>query len=165
MFDASDIELASLPDGIDGNIRALVDAWYEALGGCDANEVPSRSVLTAERLGRWRDHISIYEYQPEKDDFLVRLSAPSIVEASGESFQGTTPRAIDLKYGTCLMPALRKTLEIKRPTFHHISVDGPNGERQYWIRILLPAQTSDHFQAPVYQILGARFACVAMHAM
>ncbi|MBC06992.1 hypothetical protein [Thalassospira sp.] len=165
MHDASDIELAQLPDGVDGNIRAFVDSWYEALGDCREGELPSRAILNAQRLARWRDDISIYEFQPEKDDFLIRLSAPSSIESTGENFQGSTPRVIDLKYGTFLMQALRKTLQIKRPTFHHISVDGLNGERQYWLRVLLPCQTSDHFAAPVYQVLGARFASIPMHKM
>lgn len=165
MLGTSEVELERLPDGIDDNIIALVDFWYAALGRKEDDGLPSRTVLSGDRLGRWRDDISIYEYQPERDDFLVRLVAPNIVYARGESFQGGTPRAIDMKYGTCLTAGLHKTLKQKRPTFHHISTDGLSGETRHWMRILLPAQTLDRFQVPVRQVLGAQFSCAPMYML
>lgn len=163
MYDLTEIELDGLPDDIDHNVVALVDAWFEAFSQCQENEVPWRSVLTAERLNKWRDDISIYEFLPIKNDFLVRIDAPAIIALSGESFQGTTPREIDLKYGTNLMAALFKAMHEKRPVFHHVSAIGRDGARHQKLRILLPAQTIDQFHDTVYQVLGARFHYEPVH--
>tara|TARA_E500000318_G_scaffold54591_1_gene50850 strand:- start:872 stop:1369 length:498 start_codon:yes stop_codon:yes gene_type:complete len=158
MVESPEIELDRLPDDIDHNIVELVDTWYAALAKTRDGEMPSRTVLSADHFSRWRDDISIYEYQPAKDDFLIRLDAPSMIAARGESFLGSTPREIDLKFGTCLLAALRKTLKERRPTFFYVNLFGPQGEHGKWLRILLPAQTKDQHGNPVQQVLGARFA-------
>jgi hypothetical protein len=157
MLESPEIELDRLPDGVDHTVVALLDAWFEARAEAPDGELPSRAVLNAGRLELWRDNISIYEYLPDRDDFLIRLDAPTMIEARGESFFGSTPREIDLKFGTCLMVALRKALEEKRPTFYHVNLFGLKIPDQHWLRILLPAQTTDQNRKPVYQVLGARF--------
>lgn len=162
-LDSSETELDGLPDDVDFNVVALVDAWYAAFDQSPEVDIPPRSVLTAERLSRWRDDITLYEYLPVKDDFLVRIDAPSIVSLNGESFQGSTPREIDLKYGTCLTAALYKTLRLKKPTFYYVSIPDSQGARRQWLRVLLPAQTVDHFGDPIYQVLGVRFAYEPVH--
>ncbi|MEQ8393516.1 MAG: hypothetical protein RIB30_21210 [Thalassospira sp.] len=163
MYDSAEIELDGLAEDVDPNVVALVDAWLEASAQCAENDVPPRSVLTAERLGKWRDDISIYEFQPVKNDFLVRIDAPSIITLSGESFQGTTPREIDLKYGTNLMGALFRTMNEKRPTFQYVNLINAYGKQRHWLRILLPTRTVDQFNDPVHQVLGARFNYEPVH--
>lgn len=162
-LESSETQLDGLPDDVDFNVVAFVDAWYAALEQSPDKDMPLRSVLNAERLSRWRDEITLYEYQPIKDDFLIRIDAPSIVALNGESFQGSTPREIDLKYGTCLTAALFRTLRIKQPTFYFVSLADLQGKRRQWLRILLPAQTVDQFNDPVYQVLGVRFRYDPMH--
>ncbi len=163
LLESSDVELGGLPDDVDFKVIALVDAWYNALAQSEVNGVPPRTVLSAERLSMWRDHISIYEYLPIKNDFLVRIDASAIIAASGESFQGTTPREIDLKYGTCLMAALLKTMKERRPTFHYVRLVRHHDKQRQWLRILLPTQTTDQFGDPVCQVLGARFPYEPIH--
>ncbi|MHC8493952.1 hypothetical protein ACTU44_14720 [Thalassospira sp. SM2505] len=163
VLESSDTELEGLPDHTDARVISLVDTWYDAVMHAGGEGIPTRSILSAERLSRWRDDISIYEYLPIKNDFLIRIDAPSFVAASGESFQGTTPREIDLKYGTCLMAALLKTLNEKRPTFHYIQLVGQYGKCRQWLRVLLPARTTDQCGDPIFQVLGARFPCEPIH--
>ncbi|RCK33857.1 hypothetical protein TH19_16770 [Thalassospira profundimaris] len=163
LLDATDTELDRLPDNVDSSIITLVDLWYDAFAQAGSETIPSRTILRAERLRQWRDDICLYEYLPVKNDFLVRIDAPSIVALNGESFQGSTPREIDLKYGTCLMAALHKTLKTKRPTFHYVHLIGPHGNRRQWLRVLMPAQTVDHLGDPVFQVLGVRFEYEPMH--
>lgn len=162
-LESLETQLDGLPDDVDFNVVAFVDAWYAALEQTPGSEIPSRSVLNAERLSRWRDEITLYEYLPVKDDFLIRIDAPSIVALNGESFQGSTPREIDLKYGTCLTAALFRTLRIKQPTFYFVSLADLQGKRRQWLRILLPAQTIDQFDDPIYQVLGVRFRYEPIH--
>ncbi|KZB68840.1 MAG: hypothetical protein CMO04_12365 [Thalassospira sp.] len=162
-LESADTELDGLPEDVDVRVIALVDTWYDAWTQTGVNSVPSRAILNAERLIRWRDEISVYEYLPVRNDFLVRIDAPSIVAATGENFQGSTPREIDLKYGTCLMAALLKTMYEKRPTFHYVNVAGNHAKHRHWLRVLLPAQTMDQFGDPIYQVLGARFPYEPMH--
>lgn len=165
MLESTDVELSGLPDDIDTSIICFVDAWYDAHAQMEDGAVPTRKVLSAERLRQWRDDICIYEYQPVRKDFLVRIDAPSIVANNGESFQNSTPREIDLKYGTCLMAALLKTMRQKKPTFHYVRIVSAAGEPRQWLRVLLPVQTFDRFGDPIDQVLGVRFAYEPMHCI
>lgn len=165
MIETSDVELSDLPDDIDRDIVAFVDMWYEAHAEMAGGEVPTRKVLSADRLSKWRDDICIYEYLPVREDFLVRIDAPSVVAINGESFQNGTPREIDLKFGTCLMAALLKTLRQKRPTFHYVRVVSEGGQPRQWLRVLLPVQTLDRRGNPIDQVLGVRFAYEPVHCI
>ncbi len=165
MLESTDVELSGLPDDIDKSIICFVDAWRDACAQMENGALPTRTVLSAERLRQWRDDICIYEYQPIREDFLVRIDAPSIIENNGESFQNSTPREIDLKYGTCLMAALLKTMRQKKPTFHYVRIVSASGEPRQWLRVLLPVQTFDRFGDPIDQILGVRFAYEPMHCI
>ncbi|MCC9623127.1 hypothetical protein LPB41_15655 [Thalassospira sp. MA62] len=154
-----DIELESLPEDTDPLVFNLVDLWGAACADLSDAEVPSRLMLDGERLGRWRDHISIYEFLPDKNDFLIRIEGAMAIEMSGDNFKNTTPREIDLKFKTNLMSALRHTLSCKRPTFYRVRVMNARNEMCSWLRVLLPVQTQDRQNQPVSQVLGACFEC------
>ncbi|HBN47908.1 MAG TPA: hypothetical protein DD465_01590, partial [Thalassospira sp.] len=101
------------------------------------------------------DDITIYEYMPIKEDFVVRIDAPSIVSLNRESFQRASPREIDMKYGTCLTAALFNTMMCGEPKFYHVTLAVRTD--QHWLRVLLPVRTRNRDRDLIDQILGIRF--------
>ncbi|WP_404420296.1 hypothetical protein [Thalassospira australica] len=155
MAETTDFELDELPENIGPHVTDLIRVWHEARAEDLTQIVPSRDILTAERLRRWIDDITIYEYMPLKEDFVVRIDAPSIVALNGESFQRASPREIDMKYGSCLTAALFNTMMCGEPTFYHVTL--AVRADQHWLRVLLPVRTRNRDGHPVDQIFGARF--------
>ena len=99
MAETTDFELDELPENIGPHVTDLVRVWYEARAEDPKQIVPSRDILTAGRLRPWIDDITIYEYMPLKEDFVVRIDAPSIVALNRESFQRASPREIAVSPG------------------------------------------------------------------
>ncbi|WP_417833928.1 hypothetical protein [Thalassospira xiamenensis] len=155
MAETTDFELDELPENIGPHVADLVRLWHEARAEDPEQIVPSRDILSAERLHRWLDDITIYEYMPIKEDFVVRIDAPSIVSLNRESFQRASPREIDMKYGTCLTAALFNTMMCGEPKFYHVTL--AVRADQHWLRVLLPVRTRNRDRDLVDQILGIRF--------
>ncbi len=155
MAETTDFELDELPENIGPHVADLVRLWHEARAEDPGQIVPSRDILSAERLHRWLDDITIYEYMPIKEDFVVRIDAPSIVSLNRESFQRASPREIDMKYGTCLTAALFNTLMCGEPKFYHVTL--AVRADQHWLRVLLPVRTRNRDGDLIDQILGIRF--------
>ncbi|AJD52360.1 MULTISPECIES: hypothetical protein [Thalassospira] len=155
MAETTDFELDELPENIGPHVADLVRLWHEARAEDPEQIVPSRDILSAERLHRWLDDITIYEYMPIKEDFVVRIDAPSIVSLNRESFQRASPREIDMKYGTCLTAALFNTMMCGEPKFYHVTL--AVRADQHWLRVLLPVRTRNRDRDLIDQILGIRF--------
>ncbi|OSQ31182.1 hypothetical protein [Thalassospira sp. MCCC 1A03138] len=155
MAEAADFKLEELPGDVGDHVIELVELWHAAHQENPDEILPTRDVLSAERLRPWVDDISIYEYQSLKDDFLILIHAASAVRLYRESFQRASPREIDMKYGSCLSAALFDTMMRGNPTFHYVSFDMyPD---QHWIRVLLPVRTRDQDGNTIDQIFGVLF--------
>lgn len=149
---AQEIPIPQLPEDIDPRVLALFRVWQDARRG---DEVPSRRDLTGEKLRPWIDDISIYEYIPERQDFIVRIDSPNMIAASGENYQGCSSRQIDLDFGTTLHSTLLGVVERKQPCFHMIDIERHVWEE--WVRLLLPVQAHDRSGKVITQVLAAHF--------
>lgn len=149
---AQEIRLDALPDDADPRIDALLETWKSA---CLHNNVPWRRDLGIDILAPWIDDISIYEYLPRSHDFKIRVDARNIIEASGESYLGGSPREIDLNYGTNVFGNLCEVMASGTPRFHMIGVDREGWE--FWLRLMLPVKTSSHDIAEIDQIFVCHF--------
>ncbi|MFV1850026.1 MAG: hypothetical protein ACMZ66_04855 [Thalassospira sp.] len=149
---AQEIFIPELPDDTEHRVRAYYETWCEAATG---GGVPDRKVLSVDRLAPWLDDISIYEYIPRKRDFVVRIDAPNIVEASGESYLGCSPRQIDLDFGTTMHATLLGVIDDRRPAFHRVGLERKIWEE--WLRIMLPVRTTDRDENPILQVFVSHF--------
>lgn len=149
---AQEIRLDELPEDAGGHISQLFGLWQ---GACRNGDIPDRCDLNADILAPWRDDIGIYEYQPDRNDFVIRIDAPNMIAASGENYQGSTPRQIDLDFGTAVYPTLCEVVRTGLPQIHMIGVERIEWEN--WLRLMLPVRTRCRKGAPVIQVLVVHF--------
>ncbi|MAZ31974.1 MAG: hypothetical protein CMO06_10460 [Thalassospira sp.] len=149
---AQEIRLDDLPDDVDGHVSQLLALWQDA---CRGGDIPDRGELSCEVLSAWRDDIGIYEYQPDRNDFLIRIDAPNMIAASGENYQGSTPRQIDLDFGTAVYPTLCEVVRTGQAQIHMIGVERIEWEN--WLRLMLPVRTRCRKGTPVIQVLVVHF--------
>jgi hypothetical protein len=151
---AQEVRIPHLPDDTDHRVRAYVEIWWDAARN---GQVPSRKRLHTDVLSQWIDDISIYEYLPEKRDFIIRIDAPNIIAASGECYLGCSPRQIDLDFGTTVYPTLLEVIASGKPAFHRVRLERTTWEE--WLRIMLPVQTSDRSGKVIQQVFVSHFLC------
>lgn len=149
---AQEVRLNSLPDDVSEHVRKLFEIWQAAHRG---DALPDRHALNCDKLGPWVDDIGVYEYLPESRDFVIRVDAATMIDASGTNYKGCSPRQIDLDYGTALMATLLEVIETKQPVFHIIGVTRKVWEE--WVRLLLPVQTFDGSGKVILQIFVVHF--------
>ncbi|WP_417816181.1 hypothetical protein [Thalassospira alkalitolerans] len=149
---AQEIRLDHLPEDADGRIFRLFDIWQDA---CPDGDIPDRRDLGADRLAPWRDDIGVYEYLPARHDFIIRIDAPNMIAASGENYQGSTPRQIDMDFGTAVFATLCNVIATVAPQFHMIGVQRVQWEN--WLRLMLPVRTRCRKGDPVIQVLVVHF--------
>ena len=149
---AQEILIPQLPDDTDCHVRAYYEAWCSAVRN---GNVPDRKVLSGDVLAPWIDDICIYEYLPQKRDFVIRIDAPNIIAASGEDYQGCSPRQIDLDFGTTLHTTLLGVVDRGEPVFHLIGYERKVWEE--WLRLLLPVRATDRQGKVISQVLVTHF--------
>lgn len=149
---AQEVRISDLPKDADPHVLTYVDTWWNAARD---GQVPHRKFLSGDVLSRWVDDISIYEYLPAKRDFVIRIDAPNIIAASGESYQGCSPRQIDLDFGTAVHPTLLEVIDQGEPMFHRVGYERLVWEE--WLRLMLPVQTTDKEGRPVQQVFVSHF--------
>lgn len=149
---AQEVRIPHLPDDTAHRVRAYVETWWDAARD---GQVPDRKVLSGDVLSQWVDDISIYEYLPEKHDFVIRIDAPNIIAASGENYQGCSPRQIDLDFGTTVYPTLLEVIDQEKPAFHKVGYERLVWEE--WLRLMLPVQTRDKAGNRVQQVFVSHF--------
>ncbi|MHC8493953.1 hypothetical protein ACTU44_14725 [Thalassospira sp. SM2505] len=149
---AQEVLIPQLPDDTDSHVRAYYETWREAARN---GSVPDRRVLTSDVLSPWLDDICIYEYLPQKRDFVIRIDAPNIIAASGETYLGCSPRQIDLDFGTTLHAVLLEVIDNGAPAIHRIGYERRVWEE--WLRLLLPVTTSDRQGGVIHQVFVTHF--------
>ncbi|KEO53783.1 hypothetical protein [Thalassospira permensis] len=149
---AQEIRLDDLPDDVDGQVSRLLALWQDA---CRDGDIPDRRDLDSDMLAPWCDDIGIYEYQPDRNDFVIRRDAPNMIAASGENYQGSTPRQIDLDFGTTVYPTLCEVIKTGQAQIHMIGVERAQWEN--WLRLMLPVRTRCRKGDPVIQVLVVHF--------
>ena len=149
---AQETRLNRLPEDVPDRVHKLFDVWRAATCG---NALPDRKDLSSDTLSLWINDIGIYEYLPDRRDFVVRIDAPNMIAASGENYQGCSPHQIDLDFGTRVHATLLDVIDSRQPAFHIIGVERKVWEE--WVRLLLPVQTRDRAGKAVLQILVAHF--------
>ncbi|BDW88656.1 hypothetical protein [Thalassospira tepidiphila] len=149
---AQEVRVLHLPDDTDYRVRAYVEIWWDAARN---GQIPDRKRLNADVLSQWIDDICIYEFLPEKRDFIIRIDAPNIIAASGECYQGCSPRQIDLDFGTTVYPTLLEVIDTGKPAFHRVGHERMVWEE--WLRIMLPVQTTDRAGKVIKQVFVTHF--------
>ncbi|HAY48859.1 hypothetical protein [uncultured Thalassospira sp.] len=149
---AQEIEIPHLPEDTESRVRAYYEVWQAAAKG---GKVPDRKVLNGHVLAPWVDDICIYEYLPQKRDFIIRIDAPNIIEASGEDYHGCSPRQIDLDFGTTLHATLLEVIDHGKPAFHRIGYERKVWEE--WLRLLLPVRATDRQGRVIDQVFVTHF--------
>lgn len=149
---AQEVWIPHLPDDADHRVRLYVETWWAAVR---KGSVPDRKRLNADVLSQWIDDISIYEYLPKKRDFIIRIDAPNIIAASGECYQGCSPRQIDLDFGTTVYAALLDVIDNGKPAFCRVGYERYGWEE--WLRVMLPVQSTDRTGKPVKQVFVSHF--------
>jgi hypothetical protein len=149
---AQEVRIAHLPNDTDHRVRAYFNTWRAAAVN---GQIPDRKDLTGAVLEPWIDDISIYEYVAARRDFVVRIDAPNIVEASGENYQGCSARQIDLDFGTTVHPTLLEIVETGQPTFHRVGLERRVWEE--WLRLMLPVRTVDREGQLLHQVFVSHF--------
>lgn len=149
---AQEVRIPHLPDDTDHRVRAYVEIWWNAAHN---GEVPDRKRLNADVLSQWIDDIGIYEFLPEKRDFVIRIDGPNIIAASGECYQGCSPRQIDLDFGTTVYQSLLEVVDSGKPSFHLVGYQRMVWET--WLRVMLPVQTTDRSGKVIKQVFVSHF--------
>tara|TARA_B100000674_G_scaffold15482_2_gene11220 strand:- start:10818 stop:11300 length:483 start_codon:yes stop_codon:yes gene_type:complete len=149
---AQEVWIPHLPDDTDHRVRAYVETWWDAARN---GQVPDRKRLNADVLSQWVDDISIYEYLPDRRDFVIRIDASNIIAVSGECYQGCSPRQIDLDFGTTVYPALLEVVDTGKPAFCRVGYERASWEE--WLRVMLPVRTTDRAGRPIKQVFVSHF--------
>ena len=128
-LEASDRDLSPLA-------AALLSYWQATRG---AGGVPDRGAFDPLNLAKWLGYISIYEYEPEQDDFRNRLEGTYVGNLTGENWTGRRASEVDARFGSNFLADLREVRASGEPMAHLIKVF----QKEFSVteRVLLPVST------------------------
>ncbi|WP_420562060.1 PAS domain-containing protein [Thalassobaculum sp.] len=115
---------------------ALLGYWQSSR---PAGGVPDRSAFDALRLTRWLGYLSVYEHEPERDDFRNRLEGTYVGNLTGENWTGRRASDVDARFGSSFLADLREVRDRAEPAAHLIKVF--QKEFSLTERVLLPVST------------------------
>lgn len=129
-LEASDRDLSPLA-------AALLEYWQTTRG---AGGVPDRGAFDPLRLTRWLGYLSVYEYEPERDDFRNRLEGTYVGNLTGENWTGRRASEVDARFGSSFLADLREVRDAGEPMAHLIKVF----QKEFSVteRVLLPVSTT-----------------------
>lgn len=130
---------------------ALLDYWQSSRG---AGGVPDRGAFDPLRLTKWLGYLSVYEYEPERDDFRNRLEGTYVGNLTGENWTGRRASEVDARFGSSFLADLREVRDGSEPMAHLIKVF----QKEFSVteRVLLPISTTPGGRAD--QVFVAIFA-------
>jgi hypothetical protein len=128
-LEASDPDLSPLAAG-------LLAYWRSSRS---AGSVPDRAAFDPLRLTRWLGYLSIYEHEPEGDDFRNRLEGTYVGNLTGENWTGRRASEVDARFGSRFLADLREARRRGEPTAHLIKVF----QKEFSVteRVLLPVSS------------------------
>lgn len=101
--------------------------------------VPDRGAFDPLHLTRWLGYLSVYEYEPDRDDFRNRLEGTYVGNLTGENWTGRRASEVDARFGSSFLGDLRQVRDRREPTAHLIKVF----QKDFSVteRVLLPVST------------------------
>lgn len=143
-LEASDRDLSPLA-------AALLAYWQS---GRPDGRVPDRSAFDPLKLTKWLGYLSIYEYEPERQDFRNRLEGTYVGNLTGENWTGRRASEVDARFGSSFLDDLRQVRDLGEPMAHLIKVF----QKDFSVteRVLMPVSTQPGGEAD--QVFVAIFA-------
>ena len=133
--------------------QTLLEFWNAHASA--AGHIPTRTAFRPENLMPWIDDIAIYEFIPEKDDFLIMLEGENIVALTGENWRGAYAREVDCQFASDLHGALTTVRKTLMPQMHYLRIFQRQWRRG--IRVLLPVLRQKEGKEDGLQIFLAIF--------
>lgn len=148
---SASVRLATSDRDLSPLAAALLDYWQSTRS---ESSVPDRSAFDPLHLTRWLGYLSIYEYEPERDDFRNRLEGTYVGNLTGENWTGRRASEVDARFGSNFLAELREVRSASEPMAHLIKVF----QKEFSVteRVLLPVSTAPGRRAD--QIFVAIFA-------
>ena len=141
-----------LDDDAPPDAHTLLDFWNaHAKNG----QIPTREEFRPDALEPWIGNICIYEYVPQKDDFLILLEGENVIALTGENWRGAFAREVDCRYSSGLHSAMTTVRLSAKPQIHQLRIF--QKEWQKAIRLLLPVLLQKPDKKDALQIFLAIF--------
>jgi len=139
-----------LPASAAPELSALLKFWRSHK---DRAGIPSRLVMEPFQLVAWLGHLSIYEALDGGRDFRNRLEGTSVVTLTGEDWTGRMASAVDQRFGSSLVPAMRIVIATGEVAIHTMKLyqDGYKDVT----RLLLPVRSRP--DGPIDQVFLALY--------
>ncbi|NER07974.1 MAG: hypothetical protein F6K17_38200, partial [Okeania sp. SIO3C4] len=80
-------------------VKELMSFWNDHSAMSD-DRLPRADAFTPFSLRPWIGRISVYQYEPEINDFRIRLDGTKTVEMTGQDWTGHTVNALDRYFDT-----------------------------------------------------------------
>ena len=98
---------------------SLLAHWYS---NCRNSLVPNRIAFSPDALQEWLGYISIYEYVPERCDFINRLEGTLITEMTGQDWTGRWASEVDQSFGSTFQEELAAIRATATPSIDSVRI-------------------------------------------
>ena len=132
----SSLRLSTSDSDLSPLAAALLEYWQATRG---KGGVPDRAAFDPLRLSKWLGYLSVYEYEPERDDFRNRLEGTFVGNLTGENWTGRRASEVDARFGSTFLADLREVRIAGEPMADLIKVF----QKEFSVteRVLLPVST------------------------
>jgi len=98
---------------------ALLAFWYSNRG---EGSIPDRKTFNPHALQKWLGYISIYEYDPDRRDFMNRLEGTLITEMTGQDWTGRWASDVDRSFGSTFLEELAAVRTKATPSIESVRI-------------------------------------------
>ncbi|MDF1792595.1 MAG: PAS domain-containing protein [Thalassobaculaceae bacterium] len=116
--------------------------------------LPDRQSFDPSCMTEWLGYISIYEYEPAKDDFRNRLEGSYVADLTGENWTGHYASEVDMRFGARFLRDLKETRVQRVPLVDLVQIF--QNDYGVALRVMLPVSRRSGREAD--QIFVAIFA-------